>query len=268
MEKYINYNDLLDTLFKQWENSYDEVERNKFCNDGLMLIPDNPNPDNLSYVDELWEKSERRVLFLLKDSPDGEKDDIRRWLIKNEACRNLTGLIGQTGFLPNIAMMLYGLMITKKEYRLGYSEVLETKMDEVKKMWNSTPFALVESKKVAGHSDVKDKEVADAIKRDAVFLKKELDILKPNIIVCCGKPQFAFVTENYLKGKDHEEFVAQNYPDKRNYGCLWYYSKEGIAVIKSHHPTNRGKGKEKWKIYERVISPFGGLMNERNPDFG
>lgn len=170
MEKYVNYNALLDTLFEQWKNCYDEDDRKRFCKDGLMLIPDNPNPDNLSYVDELWEKSERRIMFLLKDSPDGGQDDIRRWLIDLEECRNLKGgRIGQTGFLPNIAMMLYGLMITKKGYRLGYSEVSETKMDEVKKMWNSTPFALVETKKLAGRPDVKDKEVADAIKRDAVF---------------------------------------------------------------------------------------------------
>jgi hypothetical protein len=266
MEKYTNYNEQLNTLFEQWKMSYDEVDRDKFCKDGLMLTPDNPNPDNLSYVNELWEKSERRIMFLLKDSPDGGQDDIRRWLVEHEECRNLTGgRVGRTGFLPNIAMMLYGLMITKKDYRLGYSEVSKTKMDEIKKMWNSTPFALIETKKVAGRPNVTDKEVAKAIKQDATFLTKEMDILKPNIIVCCGKPQFTFVTENYLKGKEYEEFGDPNYPDKRNYGCLWYYPKERIAVIKSHHPTNRGKAK--WKIYERVISPFGGLMNNRNPDF-
>ena len=253
MEKYTNYNEQLNTLFEQWKMNYDEADKDKFCKDGLMLTPDNPNPNNLSYVDELWEKSERRIMFLLKDSPDGGQDDIRRWLVEHEECRNLTGgRVGRTGFLPNIAMMLYGLMITKKGYRLGYKEVSETKMDEIKKMWNTTPFALVESKKLAGCPNVKDKEVANAIKQDAAFLKKEMDVLKPNIIVCCGKPQFTFVTESYLKGKEHEEFGDPSYPDKRNCGCLWYYPKERIAVIKSHHPTNRGKAK--WKIYERVIS--------------
>ena len=52
MEKYTNYNEQLNTLFEQWKKNYSEG----FCEDGLMLIPDNPNPDNLSYVDELWEK--------------------------------------------------------------------------------------------------------------------------------------------------------------------------------------------------------------------
>ena len=166
MEKYTNYNEQLNTLFEQWKMNYDEADRDKFCKDGLMLTPDNPNPDNHFYVDELWEKSERRVMFLLKDSPDGGQDDIRHWLVKHEDCRNLTGgRVGKTGFLPNIAMMLYGLMITKKDYRLGYSEVSKTKMDEIKKMWNSTPFALIETKKVAGRPNVTDKEVAKAIKR-------------------------------------------------------------------------------------------------------
>jgi hypothetical protein len=76
---FVNYNALLDTLFKQWEKNYSEG----FCKDGLMLIPDNPNPNSTSYVDELWEKSERRVMFLLKDNPD-DGHDIRRWLVDHE----------------------------------------------------------------------------------------------------------------------------------------------------------------------------------------
>ena len=196
---FVNYNALLDTLFKQWEKNYSEG----FCKDGLMLIPDNPNPANISYVDELWEKSERRVMFLLKDNPDGAQD-IRRWLIDNEHCRNLTGPTQTTSFLPNIAMMLYGLMITKKDYRLGHSEVSKTKMDEVKKIWRSTPFALVETKKMAGGSEVTDKEIQKAIEQDATFLTKEIDILKPNIFVCCGagNMQFDFLTKTYFKRRD------------------------------------------------------------------
>lgn len=263
MEKYVNYNALLNTLFEQWGKNYSE----EFCKDGLMLIPDNPNPDNLSYVDELWEKSERRVMFLLKDNPDGGHD-IRSWLIDHEDCRSLTGgRIGQTGFLPNIAMMLYGLMITKKGYRLGYSEVSETKMNEVKKMWNSIPFALVETKKQAGKPWVSKEEMEKAIRQDNLFLAKEIDILKPNIIVCCDaeNTQFNFITQTYLKGKD-AIIVQYDHPaNKRIKCCLYYYDKDNVVVIQSYHPTRLGK--DDWMIYERAISPFGTLVNNYNPDF-
>ncbi len=268
MEKYINYNALLNTLFEQWENSYDENERKRFCKDGLMLIPDNPNPDNLSYVDELWEKSERRILFLLKDSPDGGQDDIRYWLVNKEDCRNLKGgCVGRTGFLLNIAMMLYGLMITKKGYRLGYSEVSETKMDEVKKTWNSTPFALVETKKLAGKPTVSREEIEKAIQKDNLFLAKEIDILKPNIIICCDaeNTQFDFITQTYFKGRDAIIKQYEHPASKRIKCCLYYYDKDNVVVIQSFHPTRRGK--EDWMIYERVISPLGTLMNNDNPDF-
>lgn len=260
---FVNYNALLDTLFKQWEKNYSEG----FCKDGLMLIPDNPNPDNISYVDELWEKSERRVMFLLKDNPD-DGHDIRRWLVDHEDCRNLKGgCIGRTGFLPNIAMMLYGLMITKKGYRLGYSEVSETKIDEVKKMWNSTPFALVETKKQAGKPSVTKEEMESAIRQDNLFLIKEIDILKPNIIVCCDaeNTQFDFITQTYFKGRDAIIKQYEHPASKRIKCCLYYYDKDNVVVIQSFHPTRRGK--EDWMIYERVISPLGTLMNNDNPDF-
>jgi hypothetical protein len=268
MEKYVNYNALLDTLFEQWKNSYDEDNRNKFCKDGLMLIPDNPNPNNLSYVDELWEKSERRVMFLLKDSPDGGQDDIRRWLVEHEECRNLTGgRVGRTGFLPNIAMMLYGLMVTKKDYRLGYSEVSNTKMDEVKKMWNSISFALVEAKKQAGKPWVSKEEIENAIRQDNLFLAKEIDILKPNIIVCCDaeNTQFDFITQTYFNGRDAIIIQYDHPTNKRIKCCLYYYDKDNVVVIQSFHPTRLGK--DDWMIYERAISPFGTLMNNYNPNF-
>jgi hypothetical protein len=163
--------------------------------------------------------------------------------------------------------MLYGLMITKKGYRLGYSEVSETKMDEVKKMWNSTPFALVETKKQAGKPSVTKEEMESAIRQDNLFLIKEIDILKPNIIVCCDaeNTQFDFITQTYFKGRDAIIWQYDFPTNKRIKCCLYYYDKDNVVVIQSYHPTRLGK--DDWMVYERVISPFGTLMNNCNLDF-
>ena len=76
MEKYVNYNELLDTLFKQWKNSYNEDVRDKFCQDGIVY-----KNDSSIDVDLLWGQSSRRVAFLLKDCPDGYGYDTRELLL-------------------------------------------------------------------------------------------------------------------------------------------------------------------------------------------
>ena len=264
---FINYNALLDTLFENWMETFDEEKKKLFCKDGLIIIPD--KKDNPEYVNEQWEYSPRRVMFILKDKNTPDGDDIRRWLIDNENGENnrnlLRGKVKQTGFLPNIAKMLYGLFTVEKDKRPNFDSVTKNNMDEVRKFWNSKPFALIEAKKLAGYPTVSKKEMEFAINRDKVFLKKEMDILRPNIIVCCDAEdtQFRFITKEYLNGKQHIEFGAKNYPDPKHPGCLWYYPEDQIAVIKSYHPTRQGK--QEWKVFERVISPFGGLMNNINP---
>lgn len=78
MEKeniFINYNELLDTLFEQWKKCYDRDDSEKFCKDGLVIIPDKKEDEN--YVNKAWHSSQRRVAFLLKDKNTPEADDIR-----------------------------------------------------------------------------------------------------------------------------------------------------------------------------------------------
>ena len=264
---YINYNGLLDALFENWMGTLDEEQKKLFCKDGLIIIPD--KKENPEYVNEKWEHSPRRVMFILKDKNTPDGDDIRRWLIdeKNgENNRNLFGGIVGKGCLPNIAKILYGLLTAEKDKRPNFDSVTNN-MNDVRKFWNSKPFALIEAKKIAGFSTVSKKEIEYAINRDEIFLKKEIDILKPNIIVCCGADdtQFRFITEKYMNGKKHLEFGDKNFPDSKRPGCLWYYPEDQIAVIKSYHPTSHGKYNPSWKVFERVISPFGGLMKDINP---
>lgn len=252
------YNDSLDSLFDKWEKMFSEHQRNLFCRDGLLF----KNGEPMTAIDEKWEKAKRRIVFIVKDKNTPDSDDIRRWLIEGkhaENCRNLSGgIVGKTGFLPNIARIFYGLMVTQKENRIGFAEVQESKMGEVRHIWNTEPFALIEAKKMAGQSSVSAKEIIQALNRDKELLTEELKILQPNIIVCCDSKgsQFKFITQHYLKDEEPSKIIKIEYayPDTHMTCCLWYYPVKGITVIKSYHPTNRGKAK--WMIYERVISPF------------
>jgi hypothetical protein len=255
------YNSQLDELFNEWEATLPEELKEKFCRDGLMLRPSGED------VNALWENSIRRVAFLLKDKSDNSCDDIRNWLVNegdvnSEFCRKLKGgIIGKTGFLPNIARLLYGLLNVSIEKTLGFSDV---KYLDVVKTWNEAPVALIETIKNAGCKNVSDAEMKRTIERDNELLKEELDILKANILVCCDSndSQFEFVTDFYLKGKNHVKFEIE-YPDVKT-PCVYYYPEEMVAVIKSYHPT-RSKGKPNWKVYERVVCTLRKLF-EKYPE--
>ena len=269
MERNINYNSLLSELFDQWKKkNYTEEDRAKFCEDGIML-----KNDSSIDVDLLWEQASRRVIFMLKDCPDGDGYDTREMLTdkygaeKGEKNRKL-----KVKFLKNLAKLLYGLLeMSSDNVDVFNDKYVDKRMLDVISCWNTKPFAFMESKKLAGGKTVSEKAIIDALEHDEFFLKKELDILRPNIIVCCnatGDSIFNFVTHKYLNGKEvikiGGDYILENgkkVPDMKT--CLWYYPVEKVVVIKAFHPS----GAANWKVFEKVFSPFRAFVRDINPSF-
>ena len=90
MEEYIkkqlneSYNDELNRLFAEWKASYpaDADADSYFCEDGLVV---KYKDENSGYdINEQWEKSPRKIMFLLKDCPDEWRYDTRRLLVGYE----------------------------------------------------------------------------------------------------------------------------------------------------------------------------------------
>lgn len=255
-------NQQLDELFDGWEENLPKGLKQKFCRDGLMLRPSGDD------VNGLWENATRRVVFLLKDKSDDSCDDVRTWLTTEKPIgkcnRELKGdKVGRTCFLPNIARMLYGLLNVSLDNLLGFEEVNNSKMQEVRETWNEAPVALVETKKNAGVETVSDGAMKEALSRDNLPLQTELNILKPNIIVCCDAKdsQFKFITDTYLKGKKCERILNDSVEYQDVKPCsIFYYPEEKVAVIKSYHPTKRGK--KNWMVYERVVCTMRALLKK------
>lgn len=256
------FNQRLDKLFDEWENKLPAKLKEKFCRDGLMLRPSGKD------VNILWHDATRRVAFLLKDKSDNSCDDIRTWLTTKDPIskcnRELRGdKVGRTCFLPNIARMLYGLLNVSVDNPLGFEEVNNSKMQKVRETWNIEPVALIETKKVAGVETVSDAAMREALERDNLPLQEELNILKPNIIVCCdaNDSQFKFITEKYFAGRPFNPILKNEivYNGVKPC-CIYYYPNEKVAVIKSYHPTKRGK--KNWMVYERVVCTLRKLLKE------
>lgn len=265
-------NQQLDELFnRKWITRYSDEEKEKFVYDGLVyqlhkddwLIP-NGSPSQAGkevdlYINDLWLKSPLRVAFILKDKNTPYGDDTRKWLILNnedgKKNRNL-----RTKIMRRLARLLYGLTVED----IGFNQLDNNK---IKQTWETTPFAYIEAKKIAGDTDVTKEEMKEALSRDIDLLTEEIRILDPNILVCFDgeDTQFDYITREFdaLTG-GNKIIVERKYDQDNNFTCcLWYYTALNKVVIKSNHPCDRGAN---WIHYEKVVSPYR-EFNDGHPEF-
>lgn len=266
-QKQLNesYNGRLNELFNEWQASYLESEEaaKRFCEDGLVLKY--KHEENGYDINSEWERAARRIMFIVKDCPDKEGYDTRSLLVgypDNEASRinaertrNLKG-----GFFKNIAKLLYGLYnMTEENKGKELNDSVED-ASRLKTLFNEVPFAYVEAKKLAGGKTCNDAVLARTLEKDGQLLAREIDILSPNIIVCCDTHGIIFdsVVRNYFKGivpDDAHRWVYKYGERPYDFECkLYYYADEGVLLFNSYHPTSQGK--EAWTVSERVYSPF------------
>ena len=259
----------LESLFSEWKKRLGT----HFTKDGVMYRNGKTNEQ----VEQEWFASPIRVAFLLKDQNQGKDgtwdEDINLWLkdvdwedIKKRdnwnasanANRNIKGK-----FWKNIAYILWGLAKADNNDDRCFSET-KKRHNEVKEFFNSQPFALIECKKEPGVSYLDTKTLCDHLATYGDLLKKELDILHPNIIVCCGGSSaiFKFITKTYYKDKAPipfgGEYVLEDGTDLGFKTQLCYYPDDNVVVIDSFHPKDR---KGDWLIFDRVLSPFRSFMN-------
>ena len=209
-----DYNRHLDELFKKWEAQSIANGDGVISKDGLMRKRD-------ADVNELWKQSPKRVMFLLKDQPNGGGDDTRNWLVLSDdnpnAKRNREA---SSIFLKRLALLLYGFTYNMTDY-------WSVDEKEAVKCFNEVPFAFVEAKKQSGDTSVKDDVMDMYIDRYKDFLLEEIAVLESNIIVCCGKPQYNFAL-NVLYKKEDLECIDQN---------VYYDKRKNVLVIYSPHPS-------------------------------
>lgn len=217
-----NYNEKLNALFDKWqEESGIKGEKDSFCRDGLIYKYGHYN----NYVDELWDKSQKRILFLLKD-PKEVSGDSRDWL-NYEKNQQL-----QSPFIKKLAYVLYGLSTVKDGKIADFWDITH---EQLVRCFNEIPFAFVESKKQAGTIRIQDKVLNRYINDYKEFLTKEINILKPNIVICFGGPQYHFAVTDLFK--DAEKIDNNIYIDKES----------KTLIIYSYHPSAR-------KSYESFYS--------------
>lgn len=232
------YNKELDKLFIEWtEKSIANNHGSELSKDGILLKPNGCN------VNQLWENSTKRIMFLLKDQPNGGGDDIRNWLVlpednkfavKNRMCKGM--------FLNRLATLFYCLFNDRRDH-------WNVKKEDVVKCFNKEPFAFVEAKKQSGGTKISNKELSSFINIYKDELIKEINILEPKIIVCCGGPQYHFAIHDLYKFEELE-CVDNN---------IYYKKDDGTVILYAPHPSSRCSN---YNYFEGVLFHYGKYLEE------
>jgi len=221
-------NSKLNKLFQSWKKEMEENSDIGFCEDGLIYRDGQESA--------LWQNSKRRILFLLKENNDNDGQDVREWT------GSINGHSPNGLFYNRLSAWLYGLM--------NYTDTSYPPIEEAFHLTNQMkalseyPYAYVNVKKKSGGAFADDRTVYDFAKRYAGYLRKELDILSPNIIVCGGQVVFNIATDIIYPELTFTPSNSWVYQNKEN----------NILLINSFHPTARKSNEVMYgEMMENVI---------------
>lgn len=240
----------LESLFKKWikqsEINGEAVDYKGdiiFTQDGIVEKYDK----SIDAVSD-WTLSKKRIMFIVKDQPTDDPDDATSWM-KDKDVRDL--LPTKTNFFPKLAFAFWALWNSNK----GNAEIFrnpsyEFNFNEIKGLWNSAPFALIEAKKQGGDPKIDDKVLENYINLYSKFLSKEIDILNPNIIVCCGQKIYNFVINNY--------FTASELISLAGHNSIRIQPEKKIIILCSYHPS---KIMTKENFYSGIMNHYLAYLN-------
>lgn len=192
-------------LFEQWKN-----ERNypTFMSDGL-------------FDEETWNKQDLKILYVLKEADweDGNRD----------LCEYLLSEVSSTYWKTWNNIVRWTQAIREGgEYQKTVSKADKT--DCLK------TIAFLNIKKIGGGATANDEEIRAYGKRDAEYIKRQIELYQPDIIVCCGSGN----------GKNADILYYNVFPDQvskwqtpilsYNYFLCSLGSKTMIPVLSFRHP--------------------------------
>ena len=251
-----NYTKLLNNLFSKWKK---EREFTHFYQDGLMYrgnycynednVPCWREPGNES---SMWDKSAARVMFLLKDvnsrgDTEETDDDLRGRVFLDTRYRGY----------KNLTYWLYGLL---KTMETGQAPEYTFSDKEASELFDKTPVAYVNCKKQAGSSSVAYSTLLEYMNRDKEFLIKEIELLNPDIIMCCaytdslGNPILDFIKEN----------ICTDLSKIDESGWIYYSAQSNKVVIDAYHFVTTKKTNE--AMYEDMVEAFNEFI-QKYPGF-
>jgi hypothetical protein len=191
----------LDNLFDKWKLGRSEYT--SFILDGIFDY-------------EKW-GSQKKILFLMKESHSMDSnDDLAKHIIdRAKSDENLWSI------WKNVALWTYCINLTDENKVALYKELTNPEQLDL-----LSSIAFVNVKKENGESISNNDKIAQYAIDDRCFLKKQIEIINPEIIICC------YTMQSYENIYSLEKSKFHRYTEG-------VYFHENRVIIDFYHPANR-----------------------------
>lgn len=195
-------------LFEQWrrERCYDY-----FVKDGL-------------FCEDEWNKQDIKILYVLKEANYEESDvDLCDYLLSEVSS-------GYWKTWNNI---------TRWTQAIRYGGEYPRNISKSDKTRCLNTISMLNIKKVGGDAKADDEEIRQYGERDAKFIKCQIELYQPDIIICCGRGngKNADILYNYVfTNKTEWQKTINGY----NYFLCTLNTDKEIPVVSFRHPQIRG----------------------------
>ena len=189
-------------------------EKEKELFDEWKLIVQGFIPDGL-VDEESYLASSPKVLYLLKETNGGSDWSLKEYLISG----------GRSQTWTNVARWQYGLQNLNKDINWKELNNVSTEWRKV----NLKSVCVVNIKKQSGSYECSYNKLISAATRDKDYLKRQIDIYNPDIIICCGTSNIYF---------DYIYKISSPQWKMTKHG-IWYVQEYNRIVVSYLHPAAR-----------------------------
>ncbi|MDL2238760.1 hypothetical protein LJC69_05990 [Bacteroidales bacterium OttesenSCG-928-K22] len=221
-------------LFEEWINEHNNNGEPDFCCDGLFYNK------NFSQ-DELLSIAKRKIVFFMKEPNNQPNQDYRNWFNEIE---------------PKGVFFKFILSWLKTLSKVSVND--SNIMPLVPQIFpQDLPLILVNAKKTSGGTAANDEEVYNYANTYRKFIRRQMDIYSPNIILCGGgsvqldekRQKRIVLMQKIIMCLIYPEIEFE--PMENNY--IWYSAEKKMVLINSWHPSSRKAKEEK---YNELIESF------------
>ncbi len=204
-------------LFEEWKD-----KRPNLVRDGLVCKDD-------------YLSNSIKVLYILKEANGGNTWDLRKFLRNGGHWRTWNNIVRwQFGFENDNSIQ-------------RFNEVNNVS-NEIRKKY-LRKIAVINLKKVSGGKSSIPSQILKYSKEDKEYLKKQIKLYKPNIIICCGTGKIV----------NDIQIVEGIKEWKKTSNGIWYSTNEKLIIIGYYHPQQRRIKKE--TLYKNLVFGYNEIQN-------
>ena len=229
-----------DQILEEWNNLSIKNGEGEIETDGVAY-KGGINPQIAERLEgnevEIWNNSDKRILFVAKELNDSKGYD-SRVVVRHDPDK---GIYLSNKFLKAMLFITSGLLNSTEKHAAEFNRY--ESMEKLMADWDKAAVAKINVKKQPGGSTSSFAEISKAMEDYKEFLVKQVKLLNANIIVCCDGRG---VILNAIK-----DWVYPNAKQVNDY--VWYDKDSETLLINSYHLSAR---KSYQSLYDRVISSY------------